>query len=82
MRYNAMLTFERCLPEDTGIPSACISNFINRLEAHQVPMAQSFIVTSGRAGHRRLLRSLLCHHPAPHVLDQQKFYGCGDRSVS
>ena len=33
-----MLTFERCLPEDTGIPSACISNFINRLEAHQVPM--------------------------------------------
>lgn len=33
-----MLTFQRALPEDTGIPSRCIVNFIERLQRQKIPM--------------------------------------------
>lgn len=33
-----MLTFETALPEEMGIPSGCITDFIERLRAHEVPM--------------------------------------------
>lgn len=33
-----MLTFEKAAPEETGIPSDCISQFIKRLEKRQIPM--------------------------------------------
>ncbi|MBQ9927099.1 MAG: serine hydrolase [Lachnospiraceae bacterium] len=33
-----MLTFQSTLPENTGIPSGCIINFIKRLKRHEVPM--------------------------------------------
>lgn len=33
-----MLTFQKGMPEDTGIPSGCIINFINRLKQQKVPM--------------------------------------------
>lgn len=33
-----MLTFEQALPEQTGIPSRCIVNFIERLRRQRVPM--------------------------------------------
>lgn len=33
-----MFTFEKSSPESAGIPSCCISNFIKRLQAQEVPM--------------------------------------------
>lgn len=33
-----MFTFEKSIPEQTGIPSPCISNFIHRLQAQEIPM--------------------------------------------
>lgn len=33
-----MLTFERAIPEETGIPSECIVRFIDRLQRRQIPM--------------------------------------------
>lgn len=33
-----MLTFEKALPEETGIPSGCILQFIDRLRRQQIPM--------------------------------------------
>lgn len=33
-----MFTIERALPEQTGIPSACIMQLMNRLEKQQIPM--------------------------------------------
>lgn len=38
-----MLTFQKTLPEDAGIPSGCILNFIRRLKDHEVPM-HSFLL--------------------------------------
>ena len=39
-----MLTFEKELPDNTGIPSTCILNLIHRLEAHQIPMHSLLIL--------------------------------------
>ena len=39
-----MLTFEKEMPERTGIPSTCIINMIQRLEAHQIPMHSLLIL--------------------------------------
>lgn len=33
-----MLSFQKVMPEDTGIPSGCILNFIHRLEQQKIPM--------------------------------------------
>lgn len=33
-----MLTFKKALPEETGIPSGSMIQFIKRLETHQIPM--------------------------------------------
>ena len=33
-----MLTFEKSSPEETGLPSKCIVNFINRLSHRKIPM--------------------------------------------
>ncbi len=33
-----MLTFEKATPEETGIPSNCIIQFIERLQKRQIPM--------------------------------------------
>lgn len=38
-----MLTLKKALPEETGIPSGCIIDFINRLKSHEVPM-HSFLL--------------------------------------
>lgn len=38
-----MLIFEKTIPEETGVPSGCIIDFINRLKAHEVPM-HSFLL--------------------------------------
>lgn len=38
-----MLTFEKTVPEETGIPGSCIINFINRLQKRQIPM-HSFLL--------------------------------------
>lgn len=38
-----MLTFQNASPESVGIPSGCIIQFINRLQAHQIPM-HSFLL--------------------------------------
>ncbi len=35
---NTMLTFETATPEETGIPSDCILQFIKRMEQRQIPM--------------------------------------------
>lgn len=39
-----MLTFQTALPEETGIPSGCIINFIERLSSHEVPMHSLLIL--------------------------------------
>lgn len=39
-----MLTFEKALPEETGIPTDCISQFINRLNSRQIPMHSLLIM--------------------------------------
>ena len=33
-----MLTFQTAQPEETGVPSGCITRFIGRLKRHQIPM--------------------------------------------
>lgn len=38
-----MFRFERSTPEETGIPSKCISHFLHRLETHEIPM-HSFLL--------------------------------------
>ncbi len=38
-----MLTFEKTMPEEVGIPSGCILNFVNRLKRQEVPM-HSFLL--------------------------------------
>lgn len=39
-----MLTFESAIPEETGIPTDCISHFIDRLAARQIPMHSLLIM--------------------------------------
>ncbi|MGN0377797.1 MAG: serine hydrolase domain-containing protein [Suilimivivens sp.] len=39
-----MLTFETALPEETGVPSGCIIDFIERLRKHEVPMHSLLIM--------------------------------------
>lgn len=39
-----MLTFTTALPEETGVPSGCIANFINRLKSHEVPLHSLLIM--------------------------------------
>lgn len=39
-----MLAFETALPEQTGIPSGCITRFVERLHAHEVPMHSLLIL--------------------------------------
>lgn len=39
-----MLTFEKALPEETGIPTDCISRFIKRLDARRIPMHSLLIM--------------------------------------
>lgn len=39
-----MLSFQPALPEQTGIPSGCITRFIERLRVHEVPMHSLLIL--------------------------------------
>ncbi len=43
-----MFTIERALPEQTGIPSACIIRLMNRLEEHQIPMHSFLLMHRGK----------------------------------
>ena len=39
-----MLSFETALPEETGVPSGCISDFVERLKVHEVPLHSLLIM--------------------------------------
>ena len=43
-----MLTFKTALPEETGVPSGCINDFIERLRSHEVPLHSLLIMHRDR----------------------------------
>ena len=43
-----MLTFKTALPEETGVPSGCINDFIERLRRHEVPLHSLLIMHRDR----------------------------------
>ncbi len=43
-----MLTFEKTSPEETGIPSECITHLIDRLQKRQIPMHSLLLMHCGK----------------------------------